>query len=156
MKIVLAVIVIACVAFYFFSSIKNTNLAKENIQSGKLFLSQNKEKPDVFETNSGLQYQILHQENANQHPSATDTVKVHYHGTLINGTVFDSSVERGDTISFPLNGVIKGWTEGLQLMSIGDKYRFFIPSDLAYGNKSIGKIPGGSVLIFDVELFSIN
>ena len=81
---------------------------------------------------------------------------VHYHGTLIDGTVFDSSVERGEPIAFPLDRVIKGWTEGVQLMVEGDKYRFFIPSELAYGNRSTGKIGGGSVLIFDVELLKIN
>jgi peptidylprolyl isomerase len=81
---------------------------------------------------------------------------VHYHGTLIDGSVFDSSVDRGETISFGLNQVIAGWTEGVQLMSIGDKFRFYIPSQLAYGNRSTGKIEGGSVLIFDVELFEIN
>ena len=81
---------------------------------------------------------------------------MHYHGTLIDGTVFDSSVERGQTIAFPLNQVIKGWTEGVQLMTVGDKFRFYIPSQLAYGNRSTGKIVGGSVLIFDVELFEIN
>jgi peptidylprolyl isomerase len=81
---------------------------------------------------------------------------VHYHGTLLNGTVFDSSVDRGQSIAFGLNQVIPGWTEGVQLMSVGDKYRFFIPSQLAYGNRSTGKIEGGSVLIFDVELLKIN
>ncbi len=80
----------------------------------------------------------------------------HYHGTLLDGTVFDSSVDRGEPIAFPLNRVIKGWTEGVQLMVVGDKMRFFIPSELAYGNRSTGKIGGGSVLIFDVELLKID
>jgi peptidylprolyl isomerase len=89
-------------------------------------------------------------------PKASDSVTVHYHGTLLDGTVFDSSVDRGQSIVFGLNQVIPGWTEGVQLMSVGDKYRFFIPSQLAYGNRSAGKIEGGSVLIFDVELLKIN
>jgi peptidylprolyl isomerase len=80
---------------------------------------------------------------------------VHYHGTLINGTVFDSSVERGETLEFPLNRVIAGWTEGLQLMSVGAKFRFFIPANLAYGDRKVGKIPAGSLLIFEVELFEV-
>ncbi|MGL5398069.1 MAG: FKBP-type peptidyl-prolyl cis-trans isomerase, partial [Shewanella sp.] len=120
------------------------------------FLAQNKTKEGVVTTASGLQYQVLNQGSGTIHPKASDTVTVHYHGTLIDGTVFDSSVERGEPIAFPLNRVIKGWTEGVQLMVEGDKYRFFIPSDLAYGNRSTGKIGGGSVLIFDVELLKIN
>ncbi len=90
------------------------------------------------------------------HPKASDKITVHYHGTLLDGTVFDSSVDRGETIQFGLNQVIKGWTEGLQLMVEGEKTRFFIPAELAYGNRAIGSIPPGSVLIFDVELFKIN
>ncbi|WP_197482816.1 FKBP-type peptidyl-prolyl cis-trans isomerase, partial [Oleiphilus sp. HI0128] len=90
------------------------------------------------------------------HPTANDKVKVHYHGTLTDGTVFDSSVARGQPISFGLNQVIKGWTEGLQLMVVGEKTRLFIPSELGYGNRAAGAIPAGSVLIFDVELLGIN
>ena len=90
------------------------------------------------------------------HPKASDRVKVHYHGTLLDGTVFDSSVDRGAPISFGLNQVIKGWTEGVQTMVVGDKTRFYIPSELAYGNRSTGKIEAGSLLIFDVELLAIN
>lgn len=109
----------------------------------------------MFETSTGLQYQILVKGSGDTKPSATSTVKVHYHGTLTDGSVFDSSVERGEPISFPLNRVIKGWTEGLQLMSEGDKYRFYIPASLAYGNQSAGSVPPGSVLIFEVELLNI-
>ena len=90
------------------------------------------------------------------HPTASSNVKVHYHGTLIDGTVFDSSVDRGTPISFALNQVIAGWTEGVQLMVAGDKLRFYIPSHLAYGNRGVGKIPAGSLLIFDIELIAIN
>ncbi|GGM80800.1 FKBP-type peptidyl-prolyl cis-trans isomerase [Shewanella xiamenensis] len=156
MKMLLAVVVIAGVIFYFFTSMNNQKAAKENIRLGNEFLAQNKTKEGVLSTASGLQYQVLQQGSGTVHPKASDTVTVHYHGTLIDGTVFDSSVERGEPIAFPLDRVIKGWTEGVQLMVEGDKYRFFIPSELAYGNRSTGKIGGGSVLIFDVELLKIN
>ncbi|MEL4387830.1 FKBP-type peptidyl-prolyl cis-trans isomerase [Shewanella xiamenensis] len=156
MKMLLAVVVIAGVIFYFFTSMNNQKAAKENIRLGNEFLAQNKTKEGVKTTASGLQYQVLQQGSGTVHPKASDTVTVHYHGTLIDGTVFDSSVERGEPIAFPLDRVIKGWTEGVQLMVEGDKYRFFIPSELAYGNRSTGKIGGGSVLIFDVELLKIN
>ncbi|HEY5911729.1 MAG TPA: FKBP-type peptidyl-prolyl cis-trans isomerase [Verrucomicrobiae bacterium] len=107
-------------------------------------------------TASGLKYQVLKQGTGTVSPKATDTVKVHYHGTLLNGTVFDSSVERGEPISFPLNGVIPGWTEGLQLMKIGDKFKFEIPPNLAYGPASPSpKIPPNSTLVFEVELLGI-
>lgn len=156
MRMLLAVVVIAGVLFYFYSSMNNQKAAKKNIEIGQKFLADNKNQPGVVETLSGLQYQVLAKGEGNVHPKASDTVTVHYHGTLIDGTVFDSSVERGEPIAFPLNRVIKGWTEGVQLMSVGDKYRFFIPSTLAYGNRATGKIEGGSVLIFDVELISID
>lgn len=122
---------------------------------GKAFLDANKAKDGISVTDSGLQYEVLTKGDSDQSPVAEDKVNVHYHGTLTNGTVFDSSVDRGEPISFPLNGVIKGWTEGLQLMSIGDKFRFYIPSDLAYGERATGSIPAHSALIFDVELLGI-
>lgn len=128
--------------------------AKGAKKEGSAFLAQNRNNPGVFETPSGLQYQVL-QGAEGKKPKATDTVHVHYHGTLLNGQVFDSSVQRGEPISFPLNQVIAGWTEGLQLMSIGSKYRFFIPSELAYGDQAVGSIPAGSTLVFDVELLDI-
>lgn len=156
MKILLAVVAIAGVIFYFFTSTNNQKAVQENSRLGYEFLTQNKSKEGVITTASGLQYQILTQGDGTVHPKASDTVTVHYHGTLIDGTVFDSSVDRGEPIAFPLNRVIKGWTEGVQLMLVGDKYRFFIPSELAYGNRTTGKIGGGSVLIFDVELLKIN
>ncbi|NMH65685.1 FKBP-type peptidyl-prolyl cis-trans isomerase [Shewanella salipaludis] len=156
MKMLLAVLVIAGVIFYFFTSMNSQKVAQENIRLGSEFLAMNKTKSGVIQTPSGLQYLLLQQGGGSEHPKASDTVKVHYHGTLIDGTVFDSSVERGEPIAFPLNRVIKGWTEGLQLMVVGDKMRFFIPSELAYGNRSTGKIEGGSVLVFDVELLDIN
>jgi FKBP-type peptidyl-prolyl cis-trans isomerase len=111
---------------------------------------------DVKTTPSGLKYQVLKRGNGNVSPKATDTVKVHYHGTLLDGTVFDSSVERGEPISFPLNAVIPGWTEGLQLMKVGDKFKFTIPPNLAYGpNSPSPKIPPNSTLVFEVELLGI-
>lgn len=154
MKILLVVAAMAIVIFYFYSSHKNKQQSEANILAGKAFLEANRQQEGVVETASGLQYLVLEKGSGESHPKASDTVTVHYHGTLIDGTVFDSSVERGEPISFPLNQVIKGWTEGLQLMVVGEKTRFFIPSSLAYGNRSAGKISGGSTLIFDVELKS--
>ena len=122
--------------------------------AGDLFLAENKTKEGVISLPSGLQYKVI-KEGEGENPKPEDVVEVHYTGTLTDGTVFDSSVERGETIKFPLNGVIPGWTEGVQLMKPGAKYTFYIPSALAYGDKATGPIPGGSVLIFDVELISI-
>lgn len=123
---------------------------------GKQFLAENKKKEGVVETASGLQYKVVKMGNGAK-PTATDQVKVHYHGTTIDGTVFDSSVERGEPITFPLNGVIAGWTEGVQLMPIGSKFIFYIPSDLAYGDRGAGAvIKPGATLIFEVELLEIN
>ncbi len=122
---------------------------------GEKFLAENAKREGVNVTESGLQYEIL-EPSLGQKPKATDTVRVHYEGTLIDGTVFDSSYKRGESISFPLNGVIKGWTEGLQLMSIGSKYKFFIPYQLAYGERGAGQsIPPYAALIFTVELLGI-
>ena len=126
-----------------------------NKTAGEEFLAKNAEKEGVMTTESGLQYEIL-TEGTGESPAARDTVTVHYEGTLITGEVFDSSVKRGQPASFPLNGVIKGWTEGLQLMKTGAKYRFYIPQDLAYGSRSTGPlIKPFSTLIFDVELISV-
>lgn len=111
---------------------------------------------EMIKTTSGLKYQVIKRGAGTVSPKATDTVKVHYHGTLLDGTVFDSSVERGEPISFPLNRVIPGWTEGLQLMKVGDKFKFEIPPDLAYGPRSPSpKIPPNSTLVFEVELLGI-
>lgn len=137
---------------------KQAQMQQEGLQAreeGKLFLTANRNQEGVKETESGLQYKVI-QEGAGVKPMATDTVNVHYHGKLINGNVFDSSVERGEPISFPLNQVIQGWTEGLQLMTVGSKYTFFIPADLAYGDSPVGTIPAGSTLVFDVELLGVN
>ena len=122
---------------------------------GEKFLAENAKREGVKVTASGLQYEIL-EPSLGQKPKATDTVRVHYEGTLIDGTVFDSSYRRGESITFPLNGVIAGWTEGLQLMSIGSKYKFFIPYQLAYGERGAGQsIPPYAALIFTVELLGI-
>jgi peptidylprolyl isomerase len=136
----------------------NTNKAEaqKNLSVGTAFLASTSSEIGVVATPSGLQYKILNQGEGQIKPLATSKVKVHYHGTLLDGTVFDSSVDRGQPISFALNQVISGWTEGLQLMLVGDKYRFYIPANLAYGNRATGKIPAGSLLIFDVELLAIN
>lgn len=123
--------------------------------AGEKYLAENRKNPKVIETPSGLQYEVLVQGSGKQ-PKATDTVKVHYEGFLTDGTVFDSSIQRGEPIEFPLNGVIAGWTEGLQLMSEGSKYRLFIPYNLAYGEQGAGaSIPPYSALIFDVELIEV-
>ncbi len=129
--------------------------AQANLKAGEDFLAANKQKPGVTELPSGLQYEVLTEGNGPK-PLATSTVTCHYHGTLIDGTVFDSSVKRGQPASFPLNMVIKGWTEGLQLMGTGAKWRFFIPPHLGYGDRQVGPTIGpNSTLIFDVELLSI-
>ncbi|MCP4123097.1 MAG: FKBP-type peptidyl-prolyl cis-trans isomerase [Bacteroidetes bacterium] len=127
----------------------------EATEAGKKFLEENSTKEGVVVLPSGLQYKIL-KEGDGPKPGPSSTVKTHYHGTLIDGTVFDSSVDRGEPISFPVNGVIKGWTEALQLMPVGSKWQLYIPSDLAYGPRGAGGAIGpNSTLIFDVELLGI-
>ncbi|MFT4810929.1 MAG: peptidylprolyl isomerase [Glaciecola sp.] len=155
MKYIILAVVIALAIFYFARSSVNKKEALENIAISKDFLAKNKANQGVIQTASGLQYQVLQKGEGSKHPSASTTVKVHYHGTLLDGTIFDSSVDRGQPISFALNQVIKGWTEGVQLMVEGDKFKFFVPSDLGYGNRSTGKITSGSLLIFEVELLEI-
>lgn len=124
-------------------------------EEGETFLAENSKKEGVTTTASGLQYEVI-KEGAGNKPTANDTVKVHYHGMLIDGKVFDSSVERGQPISFPLNGVIPGWTEGVQLMPVGSKFKFTIPYELAYGERGAGAdIPPYAALIFEVELLGI-
>ena len=122
---------------------------------GEKFLEENKLREGVITTASGLQYEVLVKGKGKKTPTATDKVKVHYHGTLTNGVVFDSSVDRDEPITFGLTQVIPGWTEGLQLMTVGSKYRFYIPSHLGYGSQQAGSIPPYSVLIFEVELLGI-
>ncbi len=155
-KFVLLAIVVAILAFYLMRSNANKEAAKINIAAGLEFLQGNKSEQGVIETKSGMQYKVLTVGPGTEHPSVFSKVKVHYHGTLLDGTVFDSSVDRGEPISFGLNQVIKGWTEGVQLMVEGEKTRFYIPASLAYGNSATGKITAGSLLVFDVELLAIN
>ncbi len=129
-------------------------LAKESAEKGNQFLEANKAKEGVVVTPSGLQYEVLTMGEGKK-PSKESVVKVHYHGTLIDGTVFDSSVQRGEPAVFPLNQVIAGWTEGVQLMPVGSKFRFTIPSELAYGQSGAGSIPPAATLVFEVELLDI-
>ncbi len=129
---------------------ENAKIAEEN----KAFLAENAKAEGVTVTESGLQYSVITQAEGAK-PTAEDTVTVHYVGTLIDGTEFDSSVKRGQPATFPLNRVIPGWTEGLQLMSVGEKYKFVIPAELAYGEQGAGSIPPGATLIFEVELLEI-
>ncbi|MBF0270749.1 MAG: FKBP-type peptidyl-prolyl cis-trans isomerase [Magnetococcales bacterium] len=134
---------------------KNMQSAEKNQKKGTAFLAENGKKPGVTTTASGLQYEVL-TPGSGPKPKATDQVKVHYHGTLLDGTVFDSSIVRKEPVTFPLNRVIPGWTEGVQLMPVGGKYRFVIPSKLAYGPKGAPpKIEPESTLIFEVELLEI-
>jgi len=129
--------------------------ADANLKVGLDFLAANKLKPGVIELPSGLQYEVI-TEGEGIKPMATQKVTCHYHGTLIDGTVFDSSVKRGQPATFPLNAVIKGWTEGVQLMNTGSKWRFFIPPQLAYGDREVSaQIGPNSTLIFEVELLSV-
>lgn len=128
--------------------------SKSTIDAGREYLAKNKTRPGVKTTASGLQYEVI-TEGTGAKPAATDSVTVHYRGTLIDGTTFDASYDRGQPITFPLNRVIKGWTEGLQLMTVGSKYKLFIPYELAYGTHDQGPIPGGSTLLFEVELLDV-
>lgn len=130
--------------------------AEANLKAGEKFLEENGKKPGVVVLASGLQYEII-TEGTGPKPSAKNKVTCHYHGTLIDGTVFDSSVQRGQPATFPLNMVIKGWTEGLQLMTQGSKWRFFIPPQLGYGDRQVSaQIGPNSTLIFEVELLGIS
>ncbi|MBR1516851.1 MAG: FKBP-type peptidyl-prolyl cis-trans isomerase [Bacteroidales bacterium] len=128
---------------------------QENIDKGKAFLAENAKDPSVQTTASGLQYKMIKPGNGKR-PKAEDMVKVHYTGTLIDGRTFDSSIERGEPITFPLNQVIPGWSEGVQLMDEGSTYKLFIPYDLAYGEMGAGIIPPGATIIFEVQLLEIN
>lgn len=146
----------------YFKSKKSASVSQEkeafssSIKKGEDFLKENAKRKNVVTLTSGLQYEILTEGNGPK-PGLTDKVETHYHGTLLDGTVFDSSVERGTPISFPVNGVIKGWTEALQLMPVGSKWKLYIPYNLAYGERGAGgAITPYSTLIFEVELISIN
>lgn len=153
------VLAFVLLGFYFLQTYTPSMSDEEvlaNRQAGIDFLAANKEVAGVMITQSGLQYTSLHQGSGTVHPTVNDRVTVHYEGLLVDGSVFDSSVARGEPISFPLAKVIPGWKEGLALMVVGDKTRFFIPASLAYGENWAGDIPPSSTLIFDVELLGIN
>ena len=135
---------------------RRNEMAAANLKAGNDFLAANREKPGVTELPSGLQYEVIHM-GAGQKPGPTSKVTCHYHGTLIDGTMFDSSVKRGVPATFPLNAVIKGWTEGLQLMPAGSKWRFFIPPYLGYGERQVSaQIGPNATLVFEVELLSFS
>jgi FKBP-type peptidyl-prolyl cis-trans isomerase FklB len=135
---------------------QQTKVGKLKIEEGEKFLSENAKRKEVKTLESGLQYEILNDAEGLK-PSLNDQVTTHYHGTLLDGTVFDSSVDRGEPATFPVSGVIKGWTEALQLMSIGSKWRLYVPYNLAYGEKGVSaQIGPYTTLIFDVELLKIN
>jgi FKBP-type peptidyl-prolyl cis-trans isomerase FkpA len=135
-------------------SIEAESAAMENLEKGIAFLEENGKKEGITTTESGLQYEVI-SEGKGTKPSETSTVTVLYEGSLIDGTIFESSFETNDSVTFALNGVIPGWTEGVQLMSVGSTYKFYIPSNLAYGSRDTGPIPGNSVLIFKIELLDV-
>ena len=133
----------------------NKEKAAANLKAGQEFLAANRMRPGVTETSSGLQYEVI-TEGSGPKPSGTSKVTCHYHGTLIDGTIFDSSVQRGQPATFPLNMVISGWTEALQLMPVGSKWKLFLPPNLAYGERQTGSFIGpNSTLIFEVELLGV-
>lgn len=135
--------------------LRNNPAARENIEKGEKFMKEISNNKSVYTTASGLKYRRVKEGNGKR-PKATDRVKVHYTGKLIDGKTFDSSVDRGTPLTFPLNQVIPGWTEGLQLMDEGSKYFLYVPYNLGYGTRDMGDIPAGSTLIFEVELLEIN
>ncbi len=138
-----------------FFSKRQDEMLSNNLEAGRAFLEENKKKENVVTLDSGLQYEILKEGNGVK-PKATDSVKCHYHGTLLDGSVFDSSVQRGQPAVFGVNQVIKGWVEALQLMPVGSKWRLYIPSELAYGEQGAGgSIEPNTTLIFEVELLGI-
>lgn len=153
---VTGVIILVSVSFYrAYISSGVSELNGESRQEGIDFLALNRFKAGVEVTESGLQYKVLEAGTGLVHPRANDVVKVHYEGSFVDGKIFDSSIKRGRPAIFGLNKVIPAWTEGLQLMVVGEKRRLFVPAKLGYGNRWMGKIPPGSTLIFDVELLGI-
>ncbi len=154
-KAFVLIAVSALLATFFWISSTDKKITAENLAKGNQYLAANAQKEGVITTPSGLQYLLIRKGHGTKHPALSDHVKVHYQGTLIDGTLFDSSIKRGEPLSFRLNQVIKGWAEGLQLMVAGEKARLFIPNKLGYGEESTHTIPPGSALIFDVELLEI-
>ncbi|NOU52547.1 FKBP-type peptidyl-prolyl cis-trans isomerase [Pseudoalteromonas sp. JBTF-M23] len=154
-NIILLVVILVLAGLVYKQSKTQKQSSQFNRKAAQEFLAQNATKEGIQTTASGLQYEVLQSGSGEVHPTETSKVKVHYHGTLLDGAVFDSSVLRDSPISFGLNQVIPGWTEGVQLMKVGDKFRFFIDPDLGYGDRAAGKIEPGSLLIFEVELLAI-
>ncbi len=154
-KFLFPIVVFILFGFFIYRTWTGHKAADENFAIGQAFLQENATKEGVITTESGLQYLVLQEGTGVENPLPSSTVKVHYHGTLIDGTVFDSSVERNQPIEFKLSQVIAGWQEGLQYMVVGQKVRLFVPSTLGYGKKGAGPIAPGSTLIFDVELLEI-
>ncbi len=151
----ISIIIVILIGFTMFS-MANATSPEENKAAGIAFLAENAKKANVVTTASGLQYEVIKTGTGSVSPKATDTVTVHYKGTTLDGAEFDSSYSRGEPASFPLNRVIAGWTEGVQLMTEGATYRFYIPSQLAYGEQGAGRAIGpNATLIFDVELIKI-
>lgn len=151
-KIIISVVFFLLIGFFIYQSWTSIQATKQNLAQGQAFLAENKTKENIHTTDSGLQYLILEEGTGKEHPTTDSQVKVHYEGKLLDGTIFDSSYQRQQPITFALNQVIPGWQEGLQLMVVGQKMRLFIPSNLGYGSNSAGAIPPASTLIFDVEL----
>jgi len=152
---IISIVTVLLIGFTMFS-LANATTPAENKAAGIAFLAENAKKPNIVTTATGLQYEVLTPGTGAASPSATDNVTVHYKGTTLDGEEFDSSYSRGEPATFPLNRVIAGWTEGVQLMKEGAKYRFFIPSELAYGEQGAGRAIGpNAALIFDVELIKI-
>ncbi len=134
---------------------ENAAKAAGNKEIGKAFLAENAKRPGVTTLPSGLQYEVMKTGTGTEKPTLTTKIRFHYHGTLINGTVFDSSVDRGEPITYPLGQLVKGWQEALQMMTVGSKWKLFLPSDLGYGDSGQGQIPPGATLIFEVELLGL-
>lgn len=155
-KLTIGALILGGLFFIYQHHINSAKELQKNRQIGADFLGVNAQQQGVQRTASGLQYKVLSKGAGTVYPRPESNISVHYHGTLIDGSVFDSSVVRGAPTSFVLKQTISGWVEGVQLMVEGDKFRFYIASDLAYGARSMGKISAGSLLIFDIELISIN
>jgi len=152
----IAMILFVIAALFFMRNIRHSKQAKKHVQEGNAFLLENSQRDTIIVTSSGLQYEVLAEGSGSESPTLNSQVKVHYHGTLLNGHVFDSSVDRKQPISFKLKQVIRGWQEGVQTMIAGQKIKLYVPSQLAYGNRQMGSIPPGSLLIFEIELLDIN
>ncbi len=155
-KYLFPAIIFILAGFFIYRTWTNHKAADVNFAQGQEFLTENAKNEGVIVTESGLQYQVLQEGTGTEHPNLNSKVTVHYHGTLADGSVFDSSVDRGEPIAFGLKQVIKGWQEGVQLMVVGQKIRLFVPSTLGYGKSGSGPIPPATVLIFDIELLAIN